>query len=195
MPVRTIELDAVSIKVLAHPLRVRMLRALQVRDRASVTSLADELGTSTADVSYHLRRLAAGGFVEQCDPPADIAPARGRPQRWWRMAVDRIHMNGFDMLSDPASREAAGFLLREVEQGRSRRFSNWFATSAEWSEAWQRASSDGDAVLVLSPDQTRALADELAAVVARYDALAPGEGARPVDVQFAVFPAETGERA
>ena len=37
---------------------------------------------------------------------------------------------------------------------------------------------------------TRALADELKAVIDRYRELPPGEGARRVDVQYAVYPAD-----
>jgi hypothetical protein len=51
---------------------------------------------------------------------------------------------------------------------------------------------DGD--LELNPKQARALADELRAVIDRYRALRPGKGARKVDVQYAVFPADTGQR-
>lgn len=103
-------------------------------------------------------------------------------------------MSGFDFLADEQTREAAGFLLREYQAERSRRLANWFATATQWPKAWQRASSDMDAGLDLTPAQTRALADELAAVVERYRELAPGRGARRVEVQYAVFPIDTAAK-
>jgi DNA-binding transcriptional ArsR family regulator len=184
---RNLEMDAVTLKALAHPMRVQILRILQLRDQVSVTSLAAELGETTGAMSYHLRQLARRGLVEQCDGPGSASR-----QRWWRMAIDQIHMTGFEFIANDDTREAAGFLLREYSSDRSRRLANWYATATEWPAAWQRASSDTDGRLELNPKQTRALADELAAVVARYHELKPGRGARKVDVQYAVFPTDTG---
>ncbi len=186
---RKFEVDAAALKVLAHPLRVQILRILQLRERVSVTSLAGELGESTGATSYHLRQLARHGLVEQCPPPEG-----GDRQRWWQMAVDEIHVRGFEFMEHDETREAMGYLLREYNADRSRRLANWHATATQWPQVWQRASSDSDAHLDLNPTQLRALADELAAVLARYRQLKPGRGARKVDVQYAVFPTDTGQR-
>jgi DNA-binding transcriptional ArsR family regulator len=193
--VRRLELDAASLKALAHPLRVQILRILELRDRASVTSLATELGETTGATSYHLRQLARHGLVEEADvdPPDGGERTVGRRQRFWRMAVDEIHMSGTSFLTDEDTREAAGFLLRELQSTRSRRLAHWFATSTSWPEEWQKASSDLDGVLTLDPAQTRALADELAALVSRYRSVEPGPGARRVEVQYAVFPTDAGD--
>lgn len=187
--IRTFEMDAPTLKALAHPMRVQILRILQLRGRASVTSLAAELGETTGATSYHLRQLARHGLVEQTDP--DDATSR---QQWWQMAVDQIHMTGFDFLENEDTREAAGFLLREFQSDRSRRLANWFATATSWPHAWQRAGSDMDGQLELNATQTRALADELFAVISRYRELKPGRGARKIEVQYAVFPVDTGDR-
>src|SRR3954452_15951695 len=94
MPLRRKELDAPSLKALAHPLRVQILRLLELREQMSVTSLAAELGETTGAISYHLRQLARHGLVEEGDD-AEEAPeqpdrrrAVGRRRRLWRMAVD-----------------------------------------------------------------------------------------------------------
>jgi DNA-binding transcriptional ArsR family regulator len=197
MPDRVLEVNAAALKAMAHPLRVQMLRILQLRTRASVTSLAEELGETTGATSYHLRQLAKFGFVEEFEPDEVDAdePSAGRRQRWWRMSVDQIHMTGFEFMRNEETREAAGFLLREFHADRSRRLANWFATATQWPEEWQRASSDMDGNLELSPKQTRALADEMAALMRKYHDLKPGKGARTVDIQYAIFPADTGRRS
>lgn len=192
---RRLELDASALKALAHPMRVQILRILQLRKKASVTSLANELGETTGATSYHLRQLARHGFVEEFEAEQSAEKRAGRKQRWWRMAVDQIHVTGFDFMARADTRDAAAFLLREYQADRSRRLGNWFATATQWPKEWQDASSDMDGLLELSPKQARALADELAAVVGRYRELKPGRGARPVDVQYAVFPSDTGRRA
>src|SRR3954468_16302305 len=193
MPLRRKELDAPALKALAHPLRVQILRTLEVRGQVSVTGLAGELGETTGAVSYHLRQLARHGLVEEGE--AEQAAGVGRRRRLWRMAVDEIHISGHAFLADEDTREAAGFLLREFESSRSRRLAHWFATATTWPEEWQRASSDMDGTLTLDPAQTRALADELKAVLDRYRQLEPGPGARHIDVQYAVYPAAEGERS
>jgi DNA-binding transcriptional ArsR family regulator len=194
MAQRTLEMDASTIKALAHPMRVQILRILRVRKKASVTSLATELGETTGATSYHLRQLARHGFVEEFDDAAPTEKRSGRRQRWWRMAVDELHTTGFGFMDDADTRAAFSFLLREDLDERSRRLGNWFATARDWPEEWQRASTDMSGNLELDPLQTRALADELAAVVARYRELAPGPGTRIVDVQYAVFPTDTDAR-
>jgi DNA-binding transcriptional ArsR family regulator len=194
MALRTLEMDASTIKALAHPMRVQILRILRLRNKASVTSLASELGETTGATSYHLRQLARHGFVEEFDDPAPSEKRSGRRQRWWRMAVDELHTTGFGFMDDDDTREAFAFLLREDIDERGRRLANWFATARSWPEAWQRASTEMSADLELDPIQTRALADELAAVVARYRDVAPGADARSIDVQYAVFPTDAGTR-
>lgn len=200
-PLRRLELDATSVKAMAHPLRVEILRILQTHKRASVTSLAAELGETTGAISYHLRQLARHGFVEQFDPADENSTAGadargpGRKQRWWRMAVDEIHSSGFEMLNDPATAEAARYLLRESTAQLARDLAHWQATATEWSKPWQRAHTSMQGNLELNPKQTRALADDLSALLARYQRKKPGPGARLVQLQYAVFPAETGERA
>src|SRR6185312_6989105 len=163
------ELDAAALKAMAHPLRVQILRTLELHDQVSVTSLAQELGETTGAVSYHLRQLARHGLVEEGGDDGEAGSRTpGRRRRWWRMAVDEIHVTGMEFMQQEDTREAAGFLLREVQTSRSRRLAHWFATATSWPEEWQRASSDMDGTLRLDPGQTRALADELKAVIDRY---------------------------
>ena len=197
---RTLDVDAPALKALAHPLRLQILRVLTLRKKVSVTSLAEELGETTGATSYHLRQLARHGFVEETD--ADETAGRGgvtrpagRKRQLWQMAVDRVHMTGYEFLANAETREAAGFVLREIQADRSRRLANWYATATQWSAGWQRASSDADMFLELNQKQTRALADELAAVVTKYRTMKPGRGARMIDVQYAVFPNDDGTPA
>jgi predicted ArsR family transcriptional regulator len=59
---------------LSHPLRVRILYAMHSPERrCSVTDIAEETGIDVKRLSYHMRELAAMGFVEQVDE----RPVRG----------------------------------------------------------------------------------------------------------------------
>ena len=65
------QLDARSLRGLAHPLRMRLLTALRRGGPATASQLAEKLGESSGATSYHLRQLAAHGFVEDA------------PEQWW----------------------------------------------------------------------------------------------------------------
>src|SRR4051794_28433298 len=70
-----------ALRGLAHPLRARILALLREHGASTATRVAGRLGESSGATSYHLRRLAAYGFVEE-------VPGRGAGrERWWRMAV------------------------------------------------------------------------------------------------------------
>ena len=109
------------------------------------------------------------------------------------MAADELHMDAVALTRTADTREAFEFLAREVGASRSRRQAHWFATATTWPEEWQRAATELDAPLTLDAVQTRALADDLKALVDRYREQPPGEGARRVDVQYAVYPAADRE--
>jgi DNA-binding transcriptional ArsR family regulator len=69
--------DMQGLRVLAHPLRLRLLSLLTGRS-LSGSEAARELGESQANVSYHLRRLLAAGLVSPVAEPE----ARGRTRRY-----------------------------------------------------------------------------------------------------------------
>src|SRR5690606_22078525 len=102
-------LDARSLRGLAHPLRMQLLNALRRGGPATASQLAERLGESSGATSYHLRQLAAHGFVED-------APEHGRGrERWWRAAHEGVRFD--DALvrdGDPEIRGAADLFLHEV---------------------------------------------------------------------------------
>lgn len=71
--------DPATLRLLAHPLRHRIMQHLQ-HGPANSTALARALGESTGATSYHLRQMARHGFVEEVPERS-----RGR-ERWWRAA-------------------------------------------------------------------------------------------------------------
>ncbi|WP_040479127.1 ArsR/SmtB family transcription factor [Longispora albida] len=54
------------LRALAHPLRLQML-SLLTGAAMSATEVADELGITHANASYHLRQLASAGVVDVSD--------------------------------------------------------------------------------------------------------------------------------
>ncbi|WP_113705314.1 ArsR/SmtB family transcription factor [Nonomuraea lactucae] len=72
--------DPARLKALAHPMRRRMLRHLEVHGPATSTTLGELLGAKTGTTSYHLRQLEKYGFIEEIPERST-----GR-ERWWRKA-------------------------------------------------------------------------------------------------------------
>src|ERR671917_2926062 len=71
-----ITLDAQAVKVLAHPLRSRLLSQLRTAGPATATDLATELNTNTGATSYHLRKLESVGLV------TDTGEGEGKRRLW-----------------------------------------------------------------------------------------------------------------
>jgi DNA-binding transcriptional ArsR family regulator len=71
--------DPALAKALAHPLRTRILAALEGRT-ASPSDLAAELDAPLGVVSYHVRRLAALGLVKL----SKRVPRRGAVEHYYR---------------------------------------------------------------------------------------------------------------
>ncbi|AXK31720.1 ArsR family transcriptional regulator [Streptomyces armeniacus] len=125
--------DPESLKALAHPLRLKILRALGTSGPATSTTLAERLGENTGTLSYHLRQLERGGFIE------DVPGRTGGRERWWR-AVRNIDVRRppQEELTD-AERAIMGELDRmrlEEDIGLARRFT----LEAAGSEGWMRGS-------------------------------------------------------
>lgn len=169
---RRVWLDAQSLKVLAHPLRSRLLGALRLYGPATATALAQRLATNSGTTSYHLRKLAEVGLVEDAPEEGD-----GR-DRWWRAAHDMTSWSDGQFLDDPDTAAAADWLIGHQLRLSTRRSENWLEARHDWPRAWVDASDLSDWMLRLTPERARALADEVSAVVNRYrdkaDAGAPG---------------------
>src|SRR2546425_10594901 len=72
--------DPKVMRALAHPARTAILNLLQEQGSATATECAEAVGESPSACSYHLRQLAAYGFVEQ-------VPSEDGRERRWRAAI------------------------------------------------------------------------------------------------------------
>ncbi|MFI9149957.1 ArsR/SmtB family transcription factor [Streptomyces sp. NPDC053367] len=156
-------LDARSLRGLAHPLRMRLLDALRFGGPATASQLAGKLGESSGSTSYHLRQLAAHGFVED-------APEHGKGrERWWKAATRGLEFDE-TLLDDPnpVVRGAADLYLHEVATTHARELSTWLGNRQRYSEEWNRATDMSSMTLHLTPEQTRELIQEMHALVDRY---------------------------
>ena len=178
----SIRLDATALKVLAHPLRTRLLGALRQRGRATATELAAELATNSGATSYHLRRLEEIGLVR------DTGEGRGRRRLW--EPTSRYHSyHPSDFADDDDAEAALGWLTRDYVRHLTERQERWIDAQAAWPPDWRDAAGLSDDMIVVSAAQMRALADEVDEVVQRYRRVGQGNPeARRVSVFFAAHP-------
>ncbi len=129
-PASLLRLDSRAFQVLAHPLRSRLLMALRSNGPATATALAETLGTNTRATSYHLRKLASVGLVEETDQ------GRGR-ERWWRAATEMHGWTERDIADDPNGAAAADWLRRHDLRSFIDRYRAWLDAQAAWPIDWR----------------------------------------------------------
>ena len=154
--------DVQALKALAHPLRGKLLAHLRTYGPSTATRLGQSFGESSGSTSYHLRRLAAYGFVEELTDEGN-----GR-DRWWRARHRSTHFDSAAFTDDPAGREAVDELLLRQTGQQQRLLANYLGERHEFGEDWRTAASLNDWALHLSPTAARELVEELNAVVARW---------------------------
>lgn len=177
-----IHLDAHAVKILAHPLRSRLLSALRSGGPATATAVAQRLTTNSGATSYHLRKLESVGLVEE------TGEGRGR-ERWWRAATQMHTFTQRDVAYDPDAQAAADWLRRYYLRSFVDRFQAWLDVHEAWPMDWQEVGDASDYLLRLSPQRLAELNAEVSAVIERYRDPDPDDpDARPVEFDVHAFP-------
>jgi DNA-binding transcriptional ArsR family regulator len=181
-----IQLDGRALRVLAHPLRARLLSELRLNGAATATTLAGRLATNTGATSYHLRKLAEVGLVEETEE------GRGR-QRFWAAAQKSHGWSDAEVESDPDALAAAGWLRQHYWAYMGEKVARWEDARPNWPVEWRDAAGMSDMLLELSARQLRALTTELDEVIQRHSDAAlvmPDQGARRVTFLYYALPTE-----
>lgn len=187
---RRIELDSKALRVLAHPLRARLLSELRLRGPANPTALAERLATNTGATSYHLRKLADVGLVE------DAAGGRGK-ERFWAAAQD-YHSWRHTKTDDPDAEAAAGWLRQHYWREFADRVARWEEVRTTWPREWQTATGMSDHLITLTAAQARELSAELDEVIRRHMDRAEaigGDDRQQLSVYLQVLPTEPDKRS
>jgi DNA-binding transcriptional ArsR family regulator len=176
-------LDERAVRVLAHPLRSRLLGALRLHGPATATELAERLQTNTGATSYHLRALEGVGLV------VDTEDGIGR-RRVWRASTDFHSWTESDFAGDEDARTALGWLQRDWVRQLAIRAERWLDAADAWPADWVDALGLNDSVVVVE-DAAAAerLRDELDAVLDRYRS-SSAPGARRIHVHLFTSPVD-----
>jgi len=155
-----------------------MLEALR-EEPATASILARRLNESTGATSYHLRELARHGFIEE-------EPDRGTArERWWRARHRMTSWQATDLLEQEGGAEVQDEMTRLQIDQHARVLHTWHDQKDALGPEWAAVASLNDHGMRLTPDQARALADELNAVLGRWMAEHPGD--QPAEGTALVF--------
>lgn len=175
-------LEARSLRGLAHPLRIQLLKSLRHDGPATASQLAERLGESSGATSYHLRQLAAHGFVED-----DPGRGKGR-ERWWKAAQEGTTFSPeLHNSPDPAVRGAADLFLHEIANIHTQELGTWLGTSREWPKEWARSADLSDFTLQLTAAQLSELNHKIHDLIESYRDLSD-EGSAQVRLHTHSFP-------
>lgn len=178
------------LRVLAHPLRSRLVATLRAGGPATATTLARALDTNSGATSYHLRVLADAGLV------TEAAGGAGRERRWeagalpTRPTVGALRSAAGEGVEpgDPGDAEAAfGWLARDWLAHCTERYSRWLDASAHWPPRWRAAATMHDAAVLVTAEQLEAMHAEVAAVIARYARVGQGNPQAKRVAAYAVY--------
>ncbi|MFE7463877.1 ArsR/SmtB family transcription factor [Streptomyces sp. NPDC057499] len=182
----SVVLDAKGLRALAHPVRVQLVGLLRKHGPSTATRLAERLGVNSGTASYHLRQLGAAGFVEE-----DTERGNAR-ERWWRSVHRMTELRGRELADDEP--EAMLAYLQSVAALYTLHVQRTLGGLQTMPPAWRGTFDMSDRDLLLTPDETVALRQELWDVIGRYRpdtpeaaATAP-EGAGRVEVITHILP-------
>jgi DNA-binding transcriptional ArsR family regulator len=179
-----IRLDATALRVLAHPLRSRLLTELRLHGSATATELAERLETNTGATSYHLRKLEEVGLV------TDTGTGAGK-RRVWEAATRGHEWRPSDFAGDQDAEASLTWLTRHYQATLVDRLDGWAEQSSRWPLEWRDTLGTGDDGVTVTAAQAKQMWSEIEGVVSRYrDAGVGQDGAIKVLVWTHLLPVD-----
>ncbi|MFI6479695.1 helix-turn-helix domain-containing protein [Nonomuraea sp. NPDC050663] len=175
--------DPRVLKVVAHPLRVRLLGLLRAEGPATASQLGRKVDESSGSTSYHLRELAKFGFIEE-EPSSD-----GR-ERVWRARHQYTSWDSRQMSETPEGREALSIMEARQVEALARVMGDF--RNATWPAEWVSAAGMSDYFVRLSAEGLRELHRRMEALKDELER-EYGEGGEHVNLFIAAYPRHTEE--
>ncbi len=162
--------DPRELAALAHPVRIAIVEQLSLDGPMTATELADRLDESPANCSWHLRKLAEHGFVEE-------AASTGGRRRPWQMT--QVGFSWKDADDTPEGRRAA-LALSELVMNRSlERLREADERAVEEAPEWREASTGTQNMVWVTAAELEELNLAVREVVMRFSERRDDAAARP----------------
>ena len=172
--------DPRELTALAHPVRMGIIELLSISGPLTATELADRLDETPANCSWHLRKLAQHGFVEEAEG------GRGR-QRPWQVPGIGFQWDNKHASASAEERRAAQ-ALSEVTMGRALdRLREAQLRVVDESEEWRNAQEGSEMVAWLTAEELREMNEAITAVLDRHIERLSDPGKRPEGARLCEF--------
>lgn len=168
--------SAASMRVLAHPTRLRLLGLLRERGPQTASQLGEVVDEAPGTISYHLGKLASIALIE----PAEAQSADNR-ERWWKATTPLTSWEPADLLDDPDKLAASSMLQKSIAQAYAARFTDYIDATPALPREWVAAGASGDRSLRLTLDELSTLRAELEALVDRWLEVSAGHDPATTD--------------
>lgn len=157
--------DTGALKAISHPLRMRLLLAVDEIGPATVGMLATHLSQPVGVISYHLRQLATHGLVAEVPELA-----RDRRERWWRFVpTESLSITPSEFVDDPVGQVASRALMLQWIDVTAEQMRRWVEGMHAWPPSWQDAATLGrKGPMRMTPSDMRQFDAELEALVERW---------------------------
>ncbi|MET7279595.1 helix-turn-helix domain-containing protein [Kribbella sp. NPDC005582] len=142
--------DARTLRAVAHPVRIAIIEQLSVNGAMTATEVGERLDETPANCSWHLRKLAEYGFVEEA------AGGTGRQRPW---QVTHLGMTWGEEADGPqgADLQLAGQALTEVLVAREvDRLMESQARAADEPAEWRTAATSTQSMMWLTAEELEA---------------------------------------
>jgi len=136
--------DPRALRAVAHPLRLGILEQLVAHGAMTATELAERLEETPSNCSWHLRKLAEHGFVEE----AEGGTGRRRP---WQAVGQGMRWDDPD--ESPELARAGDALNQLVIEREVARFEQSRARRRQEAPQWQDASTSSQSMMWLTADE------------------------------------------
>lgn len=170
--------DPKAMRALAHPVRLRIRELLGEEGPMTATEVAERIGETPANCSFHLRTLAKYGFIEE----AERGKGRNRP---WRA-------KGGSTLIEPENltgnaRRAAIEMTSAIRRLMFERIERWAREQLTLPKRWRKVGFSMEFSTRMTPDELKQVGEEIGKILEPYKRKPP-EGAEPVTLAIWGFP-------
>ncbi|MFE6160661.1 ArsR/SmtB family transcription factor [Streptomyces sp. NPDC056486] len=182
--------DLGTLKALGHPLRLKVYGTLRVSGPSTASQLASQVDEAVSLVSYHLRKLAEHGLIEEAEVQSEDAR-----ERWWQAAQENLSFRHEDFKDTPEGAATHAAVLRSLIAHRREQYETYLDQQEAWGAEWRKAADQSDFLARLNPAELTRLNAEIHALIRTYEeqgkaaeAAGDTEGRETVALHLASFP-------
>ena len=150
-----------ALKCMAHPARMRLLGALRVGGVQTVGELSTATGEAPGAVSYHLAQLAKVGLVAKA-----ASPDGDKRKSYWKSCHHATNVQ-----PDSADADVIDAFSRTAALTYQMAYERFLDVLPTLPQEWAQTCGANDRVLRLTAEETRAMVEDLNAVMHKWEQL------------------------